>query len=414
MARAYISGLQSRGIAATVKHYVGNESEFERMTISSDIDERALREIYLVPFEAAVKDARVWAVMAAYNKVNGTFASEHPRLLLDLLKREWGFDGVVMSDWFATHTTAAAANAGLDLEMPGPTRHRGMALVEAVQSGEVGAESIRDSARRMLRLIQRVGAFEDPTVPAEQAIDRPEDRALIRRAGAEGAVLLKNDGLLPLDASRLASIAVIGPNAATAQIMGGGSAQVNAHYHVSPLEGIAARVDGKATVGHEPGCTNHRLLPVLRGGVRVEYFNGPDLEGQVVAREERPDGELMWLHELPSGVSGDAFSARLHGQLVAEASGEHQFGLVSAGLSRLYVDGNLLVDNWSDWQPGDNYFGAGGREAIGVLRLEAGRTYRPEGGPRRRAAAARRRGDRACRGACGQQRRGGAVRRAER
>src|SRR3954452_18940623 len=171
-----------------------------------------------------------------------------------------------MSDWFATHSTAPAANAGLDLEMPGPTRHRGEHLVEAVRAGDVSPEAIRESARRILRLIARVGAFDDPTIPPELAVDRPEHRALIRRAGAEGTVLLKNDGLLPLDASSLAKIAVIGPNAATAQIMGGGSAQVNAHYRVSPLEGIThalAQGAPAVEVGYEPGCTNHKLLPVL-------------------------------------------------------------------------------------------------------------------------------------------------------
>src|SRR5439155_211501 len=225
MCRAYIVGLQGAGVAGTIKHFVGNESEFERMTISSEIDERALREIYLPPFEAAIKDAHVWAVMAAYNKVNGTYASEHPRLLIDILKREWGFDGVVMSDWFATHSTTAAATNGLDLEMPGPAKYRGEQLVDAVLSRKVSADAVKDSARRMLRLIARVGAFDDPTIAGEQAIDRPEHRALIRRAGAEGIVLLKNDRVLPLAKDTLSKIAIIGPNARRAQIMGGGSAQ---------------------------------------------------------------------------------------------------------------------------------------------------------------------------------------------
>jgi beta-glucosidase len=376
VARAYITGVQGRGVGATVKHYVGNESEFERMSINSEIDERALREIYLPPFEAAVNDAGVWAVMAAYNKVNGAYASEHPRLLLDLLKGEWGFDGVVMSDWFATHTTAAAATAGLDLEMPGPTRYRGEQLVQAVRSGEVRPEAVRESARRVLRLIARVGAFEDPTLAPEQAIDRPEHRALIRRAGAEGSVLLKNEaGTLPLEASGLRKIAVIGPNAATAQIMGGGSAQVNAHYRVSPLEGIVARVGPGVEVGHEPGCTNHRLLPVLRGPLVVEYFASADPSGPVVFREERPDGELMWFSEVAPGIDPSAFSARVSGRYVPEAAGEHHVGLVSAGLSRLYLDGRLLVDNWDAWQPGDTYFGAGSQEVISIVELEAGQAY---------------------------------------
>jgi beta-glucosidase len=379
IACAYIRGLQERGVAATIKHYVGNESEFERMSMSSEIDERTLRELYLVPFEAAVRDAGAWSVMAAYNRVDGTFASEHPRLLRDLLKGEWAFEGVVMSDWFATHTTSEAARAGLDLEMPGPTQHRGGALVDAMRSGTVEAAHVRDGATRMLRLIERVGGFSDPTIHPEQATDRPEHRALIRRAGAEGTVLLKNAGVLPLDAASLRSLAVIGPNAAVAQIMGGGSAQVNAYYRVSPLEGIRAHLAGAATaVRHEPGCSNRRLLALLPGGLHVDYFDGAEPDGEPVSSEQRDEAELMWLDTRPAGVAGDVFSARLSTTYVPAETGEFQFGLVSAGLSRLYVDGALVVDNWDGWQPGESYFGAGSDEITGARQLEGGNTYRIE------------------------------------
>jgi beta-glucosidase len=372
LACAYIEGLQARGVAATIKHYAGNESEFERMTINSEIDERTLRELYLVPFEAAVKLARTWAVMAAYNRLNGTHAAEHPRLLREILEGEWGFDGVVMSDWFATHTTAEALNGGLDLEMPGPTRFRGQALVDAVRAGSVDAARVRESALRMLRLIERVGGFANPTIPPERATDRPEHRALIRQAGAEGTVLVKNDGVLPLDASRLNSLAVIGPNAAVAQIMGGGSAQVNAYYRVSPLDGIRAHFQ---SVRYAPGCSNHRLLPLLPGTVYLEYFDAETPRGEPISSEPRDEAEVMWLDTLPIGISDEVFSARLSTSFTPTESGEYQFSLVSAGLSRLYVDGSPLVDNWSNWQPGDNYFGAGSEEVIGSRWLDAGREY---------------------------------------
>ena len=283
---AYVQGLQSRGVSATIKHFVGNESEFERMTISSEISERALRELYLLPFEAAVR-AGVWAVMCSYNKLGGTYTSEHERLLTDILRREWGFDGVVMSDWFATHSTAPSVNAGLDLEMPGPTRFRGEKLLEAVENGSAAKAAVARSAERLLKLFERVGAFENPDIPEERADDRPEHHALIRRAGAAGTVLLKNDPVggdkvLPLDKNTLAKIALIGPNAKTAQIMGGGSAQVDAHYRVSPFEGLEAQLDA-AELGYELGCTNHKLLPLLSeqlsGALKTEYFNSPDLSG---------------------------------------------------------------------------------------------------------------------------------------
>ncbi len=371
---AYIQGVQSQGVGATVKHYVGNESEFERMSISSDIDERALRELYLVPFEAAVKEAGTWAVMCSYNKLNGTYASENRRLLTDILKREWGFDGVLMSDWFATHSTAESLNAGLDLEMPGPAKYRGQKLLEAVRAGEVHAEAIQDSARRMLRLLTRVGAFERPAPAEEQAIDRPEHRALIRRAGAEGTVLLKNEGVLPLDPKRLKKVALIGPNAKTAQIMGGGSAQVNAHYRISPYEGLQAWLGGSVVLGYEAGCSNHKLLPLLQGPLTAEYFNGRDLSGEAVSGI-RPTQAEVWFNEPAPGVSADNFSVRLSTRFTPDEDGEHHFGLVSAGLSRLLVDGRLVVDNWSAWKQGDTFFGAGSEEATGKLGLRAGQAY---------------------------------------
>lgn len=381
---AYIKGVQSRGVAATVKHYVGNESEFQRMTINCEIDERLLREIYLLPFAAAVKEARVWAVMSAYNKVNGTYAGDHPQLLRGILKDEWGFDGVVMSDWFANHSPTSV-EAGLDLEMPGPARERGAKLVQAVRSGQVSSEAVQESARRVLRLIARVGAFDDPTIPDEQALDRPEHRSLIRRAGAEGIVLLKNNGVLPLDKQALTTLAVIGPNAKTAQIMGGGSAQVNAHYRVSPLEGITAQVGRNVEIGYELGCTNYKYLPLLPGrqlvslegqpGLSAEYFNSLDLSGPVVFRKQTLETELMWLDTVGPGVERANFSARLTTRFTPETSGEYHFSLVSAGLSRMFVNGHLVVDNWDAWQPGDSYFTFGSQEATGIMELRAGQPY---------------------------------------
>jgi beta-glucosidase len=371
---AYIRGVQSKGIGATVKHYVGNESEFERNTISSEIDERALREIYLPPFEAAVREAKVWAVMGAYNKLNGTYACEHPALLTDILRTEWGFDGVLMSDWFATHSTAEALNAGLDLEMPGSARHRGERLLEAVRSGAASAEAVKESARRVLRLLVRTGAFDDPAIPAEQAIDRPEHRALIRRAGAEGMVLLKNDGVLPLDQGALAGIALIGPNVKTAQIMGGGSAQVNAHYRITPFAGVAARVGESIELGYEPGATNHRYLPALHGDLTVEYFNGRDLAGPAVHRAQAAEAELMWFGNVPGVTSAD-FSVRLSTRITPTDGGQHLFSLYSSGLSRLLLDGEPLVDNWDAWRRGNTYFGMGSDEVIATADLQAGRTY---------------------------------------
>jgi beta-glucosidase len=376
MAVAYITGVQSKGVAATVKHFIANDSEFERNTISSEVDERTLREIYLPPFEAAVKEAGTWALMSSYNRVNGAYVNDRPDLINELLKGEWGFDGVVMSDWSATHSTAAAMNGGLDLEMPGPTQFRGQKLVDAVRAGEVPAEAVREGARRMLRLIARVGAFDDPAIPEEQAIDRPEHRAVARRAAAEAIVLLKNDGLLPLAPAQLEKVAVIGPNAKTAQIMGGGSAQVNAHYRVTPFEGVAAAMGDQVELSHAEGCTNHKLLPLLglSGGFSVEYFNGLELAGQPAHTATIPLAEQMWFAPVP-GVDMMRFGARLRGSYTPAVSGAHQLSLVSAGLSRLLLDGQLLIDNWEGRNPGEHYFGFGSAETIASVELQAGQTY---------------------------------------
>ncbi|AJC83071.1 beta-glucosidase 2 (plasmid) [Rhizobium etli bv. phaseoli str. IE4803] len=375
LAVAYIEGVQGEGVAATIKHFAGNESEIERQTMSSDIDERTLREIYLPPFEQAVRRAGVMAVMSSYNRLNGTYTSEHHWLLTKVLREEWGFGGIVMSDWFGSHSTAETINAGLDLEMPGPARDRGEKLVAAVLEGKVDAATVRAAARRILVLLERVGAFEKKPDLTERAVDLPEDRALIRRLGAEGAVLLKNDGILPLAKTSLDRIAVIGPNAASARVMGGGSAQIAAHYTVSPLEGIRAALSNANSISHAVGCRHNRLIDVFKGEITVKYFNDRGCKGDPLHVETVNEGEFFWF-ELPSGeLDPAAFSARMTMQFVPEESGEHVFGMTNAGLARLFVDGVLTVDGHDGWTRGENYFGTANDEQRGTLMLEAGRSY---------------------------------------
>jgi beta-glucosidase len=376
LAVAYIQGVQSQGIAATIKHFAGNESEIERQTMSSDIDERALREIYLPPFEQAVKRAGVMAVMSSYNRLNGTYTSEHPWLLTKVLREEWGFDGIVMSDWFGSHSTAATVNAGLDLEMPGPARDRGEKLVAAVRNGEVEPKTVREAARRILTLLDRVGAFETAPDLSEHALDLPEDRALIRKLGAEGAVLLKNDGILPLQKAGLGHVAVIGPNAAEARVMGGGSAQIAAHYRVSPLEGIRQALSNANSIHHAAGCRNNRLINVFSGEMRVEYFKGRDLAGPALATETANKGEFFWFDLPSSELDPNEFSARMMASYMPTESGEHVFGMTNAGLARLYVDGKLVVNGYDGWARGDNYFGTANVEQRQGIHLDAGQSYK--------------------------------------
>jgi beta-glucosidase len=387
IAVAFVRGVQSQGVGTSIKHFVCNDSEFERHTISSEVDERALREIYLVPFEAAVEEADPWSVMAAYNRLNGTYCAEHERLLGDILRGEWGFEGFVVSDWFGTRSTADAVTAGLDLEMPGPPRFMGEKLLTAVQAGDV-AESVVDAAvRRALRARLRAGAFESPEEPPERAIDLPEHRRVARAAAAEAIVLLKNEGnALPLDASALESLAVIGPNADAAHIQGGGSARVPPHYAVTPLEGIRERAGGSVEVRFELGCTSHRSLPALDArhvtpgagegerGLRVEYFNNLDLSGEPALVKVSRQAEFYWLGAFAAGVDPRKFSARVRGTFTAPEAGAYTFGLTSAGLSRLFVDGRQVVDNWTSQSPGESFFGAGSAEVSGAVELERGQS----------------------------------------
>lgn len=368
LATAYVQGLQEGGVAATPKHFAGNESEFERGTISSDIPVRALRELYLRPFEMVVRTAKPWALMTAYNRLDSTYCGEHRGLLQDILRREWGFDGLVMSDWGGTHSAGESVRAGLDLEMPGPARARASLLAEAQADPDTRA-AVRDAARNVLRLIERTGTFERPrdvSEAAELENERPETRALIRRAGAEGTVLLKNaGGILPLPAN--ATVAVIGPNGASGQVMGGGSAQMNAHRRVSPLQGLRAAL-GDEQVSYAIGCDNDKYLPVPQVPIRIEY-RAPGQE-EVLAHEDRPFGEVLWFR-LPEGVP-QAFQARLSATVHAPEDGHYDFSLASAGLSRLSVDGQALIDNWDRFQPGGTYFGFGSDEIRQGTRLSAG------------------------------------------
>ena len=314
--------------------------------------------------------------MSSYNKLNGTYTAEHRWLLTEVLRGDWGFDGAVMSDWFGSRSTAPTINAGLDLEMPGPPRDRGAKLIAAVEAGEVEAAAVRRSALNVLRLMQRTGALHDHGPHRERADDRPAHRSLIRRAGAEGAVLLKNDGILPLAKAATGRIAVIGPNARTAQIMGGGSAQLNPHYRVSPWDGLVAALGGDDRLAYAVGCTNDRFEPLLTSRFKVAFFASDDLSGPVVHESAMDEAQAFWFGAVADGkVDPSSYSARLTGTFVPEASGLHRIGVFAAGLARVHLDGKLVADAWTDWKPGRTFFEEGCDEVVGLADLEAGRAH---------------------------------------
>jgi beta-glucosidase len=220
MAASFINGVQSKGVGTSLKHYAANNQEHQRLSINVVVDERSLREIYLPAFETAVKKAQPWTVMCAYNKLNGFYGSENHKLLVDILKDEWGFDGFVVSDWGAVHDRAAALQAGLDLEMPGPRELRVKAVIDAVNSGELSESVLDESVWRILRV-----AFKAAETPKGGEFDIAAHHALARRIAADGIVLLKNDGILPLKDQK--RIAVIGRTAKEAHFQGGGSSHIN-------------------------------------------------------------------------------------------------------------------------------------------------------------------------------------------
>ena len=221
LAASLINGIQSQGVGTALKHFAVNNQEFERFSINAVVDERTLHEIYLSAFEIAVKKAKPWTVMCAYNKLNGTYCSEHHQLLVDILKKDWGFDGFVMSDWGAVHDRVAALRGGLDWEMPGPKPRRVQAVIEAVQSGELAEEVLDEAVRRILTVVERAAA-----TPKTGTFDTQAHHTLARRVAAESMVLLKNNGLLPLQNPQ--QIAVIGRSAREPHFQGGGSSHINA------------------------------------------------------------------------------------------------------------------------------------------------------------------------------------------
>ncbi len=375
---AYIDGVQSQGVGACAKHFVANDVEYRRMTASSEVDERTLREVYLAPFEAVV-DRGVWSLMAAYPKLNGTYCTESSWLLTDVLRDEWGFEGMVVSDWGATHHASIPVEAGLDLEMPGPPRALGANLRAALDAGEITEDVIDARAARVLQFVVRSGRLGQLDEGPEVFENHPEERAAVRHAAADGMVLARNNGMLPLLPSSVTSLAVIGPNADPGVIFGGGSAAVRANHVVSPLEGLAEGY-ADASVEHAVGCLTHRYLPHVASrswgneGVTIETFDGPDLAGDpVVTTTGRMIGAV--LGDLRSDVpDARSWSQRWSGSLTVEVAGRHEFGVMAVGLSRVFVDGVLLCDNWTAPQPGDGFFQMSSQEVVGSIELEAGQT----------------------------------------
>jgi beta-glucosidase len=359
LASAYVRGVQSAGVGATVKHFVANDSETARWTYDARLSESVLRELYLPPFEACVREAGAWLVMAAYNKVNGTRMTENLRLLRDVLKNEWGFDGVVTSDWDAARSTHETALATLDLSMPGPDGPWGELLVRAVEDGTVTEDLLNDKVARLLRLARRVGALTESAPPAPAS--RPANgrapalvaAGLLRHAAAESFVLLRNSGdALPLDGP-ISRLAIIGPNAISPVIQGGGSAGVTPVSVSVPADAIRAALPDHVEVSISAGCQTWHTVPEAppgsltdpvtgTPGVRLEFT---DAEGAVIAAEHRASANLAWWDGVPDGIGwGKPGLVVLTATFRPEDSGSHLLSLAGVGGLHLEVDGVTVIN----------------------------------------------------------------------
>ncbi|KAH7152676.1 glycoside hydrolase superfamily [Dactylonectria macrodidyma] len=389
LAAAYVRGCQSEGkIAATPKHFVANDAENQRTTLSVEVDEQTLREIYLKPFQLVVKLSDPWCFMSSYNRVQGTYVADSSRLINGVLRNEWGFKGPVISDWMGTYSSGPGINASVDVEMPGPPKWRTPEVVSnLVQDGSVSEETITNSARRILELAQRLGRFEDPGEPPERAVEDAERDALIKNAGADGIVLLQNKAdVLPIPKG--ASVALIGHHARSVVLGGGGSARVDAVHAITPVEGfeklgyrtnVALGVPVFGAVPHaDPsivfgsGNKEHSTEPV-----KLEWFNGSIIGQNLVHEELRPQAEYMIKEQWPEYLDKVEYCTRITFDLVAPSTGDAIFSVISTGQAKCYIDGQLVFERPQETKlrPESFYFFKKQLERRFNHHLESGKRY---------------------------------------
>ncbi|MEJ8669149.1 glycoside hydrolase family 3 C-terminal domain-containing protein [Streptomyces sp. NBC_01017] len=340
----YVNGVQSGGVGTTVKHFVANDAETERFTVNNLVSERALRELYLAPFEIIVENAHPWGIMTAYNTVNGTTMSEHRYLVNEVLRGEWGFDGCNVSDWMAARSTVGAIEGGLDVAMPGPQTVYGEPLAQAVRDGKVTEAKVDDAVRNVLRLAARVGILDgaEPVVTEyPESVDGPE---LAREIARRSFVLVRNQGgALPLRPN--GTVALIGAAARDARVLGGGSATVFPDRIVSPLDGLTAALpDG--TLAYAVGADPNTELGIADKGFELRAVCR-DADGTVIGTGSAPNGHIQWMGgDLPEGVTHEALrTVELTGTFTPRDTGPHTFGIKGIGAFKLTIDGTAYYDD---------------------------------------------------------------------
>ena len=356
MAVSYIKGAQSNDVIATPKHYAANNQEEDRLTVSSDVDELTLHEIYFPAFRASIEEAGALAIMPAYNKVNGAYCTENEYLMKEL-KKEWGFKGFSVSDWGATHSTVEAALAGLDVEMPGDTCF-GQALLDAVKAGQVSEDIINDKVARVLRTMFTIGLFDNPIVTKDIDFEGHGEDAL--KIAEEGMVLLKNDGnILPLDPNNIKKLAVIGATAKNPRYFGGGSASTDPVYTVSPYDALSKTFDN---ISYAEGFLQdgiqaieseylYTLTDGKEHGLKGEYYNNIDkpLTGEPALVRVDENIDFNWGNISPSeNIDVSNFSVRWTGYLVVPETGKYTIGIKSDEGIRVVLGGSKIIDEWTN------------------------------------------------------------------
>lgn len=387
MAAAFIKGVQSEHIAACIKHIAANNQQTNQSGLLAEIAEKPLREIYMRSFEIAIKEANPWAAMTAYNGVNGYPSTENKHLVTDILRNEWGYKGLVVSDWRSVKRIASLY-AGVDMEMPGPGKSMNReAILQELRAGRITEEAINAKLRGLLRLLVQTKQLDFPRPQLKSELNSPAHQLLARRVAEESIILLKNKGsLLPLSLDKIKKLAVIGPNAGEARLGGGGSASVTACYSVSPLDGIKALCGNSVDVQFEEGCglmgnlvtvpTQYLRSPNGEPGVYAEYFNNKNVEGSAVLSRVDPQIDFSWGWAAPGeGINKGNYSVRWSGTLHPPVSGIYNIGLAVHGSgARLFVNDKLVIDSWTDDK--ENFEQAFTQSKLQVpLELEANKSY---------------------------------------
>ncbi|HPS12734.1 MAG TPA: glycoside hydrolase family 3 N-terminal domain-containing protein, partial [Prolixibacteraceae bacterium] len=364
IAASYTLGMQSEGVMATAKHYAANYQDFERNKVSSNMDERTLQEIYLPAFKTTVQEGKVASVMTSYNLVNGIHASQNDYLINQVLKKEWGFDGFVMSDWVSTYDGIACAKAGLDIEMPSGKLMNPDTLITAIKSGKLDEKVIDEKIRRILNAYVRFGFLEKPNIAEGFNVDSAKIHSTALDAARGGMVLLKNENkFLPLDPQKIKTIAVIGPNGYPAVTGGGGSSYVDPVHPVSVYEAVQKIAGNNVSVTFSKGVYTGERLPkgffdnydfyikkngVKEKGVVAEFYKGTKLQGNIIETKTFDKLNLELNRMKSDAIPAEDFSTRFTCYFSPEVSGSYWLGLAGDDGYKLYVDDKLVIEQWQN------------------------------------------------------------------